>query len=243
MFKCGNIRFSNIANKFVEGITHLIYPQLCAICNSEEVCVNDTFCIDCFSELPFTNQCQLKQNTFKEHFEGKVKIIHGASLLFFVKQGIIQRLIHDLKYKNKPDIGIKMGKILGYEILKSPHFGKIDFVVPVPLHRRKKSIRGYNQSQKIALGVSNIIGSKTVTENIVRVKNTATQTKMNLEQRSQNVDDAFTSNNQSIFKNKHVLIVDDVLTTGSTLLECSKPLRKIQGVKLSFATLAMGEYV
>ncbi len=238
-----NIRILNIANKFSGGIIHLLYPQLCVSCKHQEIEVNDMFCIDCFSELPFTNQCQLKQNTFREHFEGKIKIEHGASLLFFVKQGIVQRLIHDLKYNNKPDMGIKMGKILGNEIFKSPYFGNIDFVIPVPLHHKKKSIRGYNQSEKIAIGITNVIGAEVVTKNIVRIKNTATQTRMNQEQRSENVGNAFVSNNPSVFENKHVLIVDDVLTTGSTLLECSKTLKKIKGVKISFATLAMGEYV
>ncbi len=238
-----NIESSNIAKKFVTGIMHLIYPQLCAVCGYQGIEVNDIFCIDCFSELPFTNQCQLEQNTFKEHFESKIRIEHGASLLFFVKRGMVQGIIHDLKYKDKPEIGIKTGKILGYEILKSPYFGKIDFVVPVPLHHRKKMIRGYNQSEKIAIGIADVIGAKILTGNIVRVKNTATQTKMNTEQRSENVSNAFTSKAPSVFKNKHVLIVDDVLTTGSTLLECSKPIRNVQDVKLSFATLAMGEYV
>ncbi len=237
-----NIGVLNIVNQFVKGIIHLIYPQLCAVCKYQEIETNEIFCIDCFSKLPFTSQCQLKKNIFKDNFKGKIKIEHGASLLFFVKQGIVQELIHDLKYNNKPDIGIKMGKILGYEILKSPYFGKIDFIVPVPLHRQKKSTRGYNQSEKIALGISNITGSKIISKNIIRTKNTATQTKMNQEQRSKNVSGAFTSKDPSIFKNKHVLIVDDVLTTGSTLLECSKPIRNIEGIKLSFATLAMGEY-
>ncbi len=232
-----------ITNKFLKGVAHLIYPQLCIVCNTQGVEVNDAFCIDCFSELPFTNQCQLKQNNFKDTFAGKIKIEHGASLFFFVKQGIVQKLIQELKYKNKPNNGTIMGKMLGYEILKSPYFRKIDFVVPIPLHNIKKSIRGYNQSEKIAHGITNIIGAEISVDNVVRIKNTDTQTKMNQEERKQNVSNAFAVKDVSVFENKHLLIVDDVLTTGSTLLECSNSIKDIQGVKLSFATLAMGETV
>ncbi len=233
----------NTIKQYLKGIINMIYPELCIACNNQDREANEAFCIDCYSELPFTNQCMLKNNTFKEHFKGKIKIEHGAALFFFVKKGIIQRLIQELKYKNNPKIGVMLGSMLGLEIAKSPYFGKIDLVVPVPLHPQKKAKRGYNQSEKIVTGIVKTLGAKICTNNLVRVKNTTTQTQMNREQRISNLENAFMINDKSKFENKNILLVDDVLTTGSTLLESSKILRNIDGLKLNFATLAMGEYV
>ncbi len=227
--------------EYIKSFSNLFYPELCISCHQKEREVYDSFCFDCFAKLPFTNFKNFRDNEFTDHFRSKKYIETGNSLFFFVKQGHVQKLIQELKYKNKPHFGLKLGNIMG-----ETNYGKfirenIDIIVPVPLHKNKEIKRGYNQSQMFAQGLSKSTGKTLSVKNMIRTKNTSTQTKMNREQRLANLKNAFSILHPEEYRDKHILIVDDVLTTGSTLLECAFALKNVSGIKISLATIAMGE--
>ncbi len=227
--------------EYIDSFLYLFYPELCIVCNKNDREVNDTFCLECYSELPFTNQTTIPKNQFIQHFEGKIKIEHGAALFYFVKQGIVQNIIQNLKYNDKPQYGVKMGEIFGYSIKDNSYFLNIDMIVPVPLFKSKETARGYNQSLKFAEGISKVTSIPIVKNNLIRIRHTDTQTKMNRVQRLENLYDAFSVLEPKTFENKHILIVDDVLTTGATLLECGNQIMKVKKTKISMATIAMGQ--
>lgn len=232
-----------IFNEYLKSFSHLFYPELCLGCQKNDPEIEDTFCLNCYADLPFTHQADIVNNEFIRHFEGKIEIEHGAALFYFIKQGMIQEIIQQLKYLNKPHYGVKMGEILGKIISNSSSFKTIDAIIPVPLHQKKQQERGYNQSDKFAEGLSNSMKIPFLKDNLIRVKYTSTQTKMNREERILNLNSAFKINNPEFLKGKHILLVDDVLTTGATLLECGMQLKLVLGVKVSMATIAMGEPV
>jgi ComF family protein len=230
-------------NKYLKSFLHLVYPDLCIACNKRTTDVNETFCLDCYTELPFTHHYDLKVNEFADHFKGKIGICFATSLFYFVKTGVVQNIVKQLKYNDKEDYGIKLGQLFGASLQNSELVSSIDLIVPVPLHKKKESKRGYNQSQKFAEGISKWLNIPVSKGNLIRVKNTLTQTKMNNEARIKNMQNAFSVENTLEFENKHVLLVDDVLTTGSTLLACAVTLKDIHGITISMATIAMGETV
>jgi len=229
--------------EYLNSLYNLVYPELCISCDSNPREVDDTFCLDCYSELPFANIANLNNNEFTKHFEGKINIEMGISLFIFVKQGKIQKIIKDLKYNNKSQYGNKLGTILAYSIQSNPIISTIDYIVPIPLHLKKERKRGYNQSLQIALGLSSILSIPINSTNLVRTKNTLSQTKMTREERISNIEDAFEIKQPNIFSGKHILIVDDVLTTGATLFGAGKTILKTNGTKISMATIAMGQPV
>ncbi len=227
--------------EYWDSLLYLFYPDLCIICNNNDREVHDTFCFDCYTQLPFTYQGTALNNDFMQHFVGKIDIQHGAALFYFVKQGMVQSIIQELKYKNKPQYAIKMGEIFGASIKEDSYFKNIDAIVPVPLYKSKENKRGYNQSLKFAEGISKVLSIPIISNNLIRIRHTSTQTKMTREERLVNLKNAFTVENPHLFEGKHLLLVDDVLTTGTTLLECGKKILECRDVKISMATIAMGE--
>lgn len=230
-------------NEYLKSFSHLFYPELCISCQMNDREIEDAFCFDCYSKLPFTDQSNILENEFKEHFKGKVKIEHGAALFYFVKKGTIQEIISQFKYLNKTQYGIILGEIFGKVIQQSKYFEFIDAIVPIPLHPKKQKSRGFNQSEILAKGLSKQLLIPVISNNMIRGKNTSTQTKMSREERINNLRNAFYLKKPVLFEGKHILLLDDVLTTGSTLLECAHQLKSIKGIKISMATIAMGEPV
>ncbi|MEZ4909078.1 MAG: phosphoribosyltransferase family protein [Saprospiraceae bacterium] len=239
-----NIQLSNI-NDFITrqlgALSHLLYPDICIACNERLITVENAFCFECYTSLPFAHQINDSENDFLKHFEGKAKLVHGAALLNFIKTGAIQDIIKKLKYHDRPQYGVILGEIFAKSMSAGNKFGEIDVVVPVPLHPKKEMKRGYNQSYMFAKGIGNILECDVSCDNLIRVKNTQTQTKLDNVSRMKNVKNAFVVSNPDIFIGKHVLVVDDVLTTGSTLLACYFALQDIEGISISFATIATGD--
>ena len=235
------MQFYKYIKEYIDSLVYLFYPDLCIICNKNDREVHDIFCLECYSKLPFTNQTNTTTNRFTQHFEGKIDIEHGAALFYFVKQGSVQALIQDIKYKNKPQYGVLIGELFGHTLTSGTTFKNIDLIVPVPLFKEKEAERGYNQSLKFAVGISKITSIPIAQSNLIRTRHTNTQTKMNREQRLENLKDAFTVQDPKSFENKHILLVDDVLTTGATLLECGKQILECKNTRISMATIAMGE--
>ena len=157
----------------------------------------------------------------------------------FVKDSSLQKMIHALKYKENKEAGIYLGKQIAYEIESSPFFNSIDYIIPVPLHPKKEKLRGYNQSLCIAKGIKEILKIRIIHKNLQRKINTESQTKKNKYSRWENVGQVFELINKNRLNNKHILLVDDVVTTGSTLESCIATLKQSEGIKVSIVTIAL----
>ena len=236
------IRFSMLhkIKTYFDDFLELVYPTLCIACHTGEIEVADAFCLDCYAQMPFTGQAYMKENDFISHFKGKIDIDHGSALFYFSGNNLVRRMIREMKYKGMSHYGILLGRILGGVLQKSPYYNDLDVIIPVPIHKKKEKSRGYNQSLMIAKGINDVLKIQIDDTSLIRTRNTATQTKMSREERIKNLDNAFRLMDAEALRGKNILLVDDVLTTGTTLLECSKTLLQSPGISLKFVTLAMG---
>ena len=222
----------------LRSFLNLIYPTLCASCGKALHRNEKAICVNCLGDIPRTEYYMDKDNVVAKLFWGKVKLEFGLSSFVFVKKGKIQKLMHELKYRGNTEVGEVLGIELGKEIKKLEGVTQVDFVVPVPLHPKKLKLRGYNQSDFIANGVAKVLGCEVGSDILLRNHFTESQTKKSKYERWENVGSVFQINRKDEIKNKHILIVDDVVTTGSTIEACCIALKEIEGVKLSVATLA-----
>ena len=215
----------------------LLYPDICLSCGGTMVKGEEVVCIRCMMQLPKTNFHLDAINPIIKHFWGKVPVHAATAYYFFNKGEKVQELIHALKYRNKPEVGHKIGRLLGYDLKASTLFKDIEAIVPVPLHANKIAIRGYNQSEQLAIGLVEAYNIS-CTNLLIRNKHTETQTHKHRFERFVNVNSVFEINNMESAVNKHILLVDDVITTGSTLVACAEELLKIRGVRVSIAAMA-----
>lgn len=226
-----------ILKNISKAISHLVYPALCQGCGTE-VLNESCICSQCYSTLPFTNYNLNNENPVAKIFYGRSKIESATSLLYFTKNSLVQYLVTQLKYKNNQNVGIYLGELLGFALLKQDNFKSIDALIPLPLSKQKQFKRGYNQAALIAQGIENIT-KVPVWDNVVeRVKNTSTQTHENRINRWQQMEDVFTIPNPNQLYDKHILLIDDVITTGATLESCTNCITQNQHCKVSIATVA-----
>lgn len=194
-------------------------------------------CTACRQALPETGFHESSDNPVEKLLWGRIAVIHATALLFFTKAGKYQLLIHQLKYRGKREVGKYLGNLLG-SALKNTRFDEVEVIVTVPLHKIKLRQRGYNQSDLIAYGVSEITG-KPVIENVLkRLVNTKSQTRQNRYARWENVEGIFKCMKPELIKNKHVLLIDDIVTTGATLEAAGTAILEVEGASLSIATTA-----
>jgi len=219
-----------------KNLIHLGFPNNCVGC-SNALLQNEKFiCSSCFFFIP-KGELKIDKNSETSQLLVDSANFFGASHLFnFDKNGKTQHLLHELKYNSNTKLGVYLGELMGSDF---QHFLKdIDYIVPVPLHPKKLYQRGYNQSEILANGISNIISKPVNKDNLTRIKNTETQTKKSKKARIENVRSAFSIMDTKIFENKNILLIDDVMTTGSTLVECMKEMEKSRGVKIKVLALA-----
>lgn len=223
---------------WIDALIGLFYPSVCAACGNTLYKWEHLVCVRCRSFLPKTGYELNEDNPLARMFYGKVQLKAVTACFFFSKEGKVQHLIHELKYKGNADAGIFLGQELGKSIKEAPLFQDIDYLIPVPLHPKKEKQRGYNQSTMIARGVSEVTGIPINERFLVRRVNTATQTHKSKEERWQNVKDIFEVRHPEQLEGKHVLLIDDVLTTGATLEACAMKLSVVPGISISCATAA-----
>ena len=223
---------------FINSIIGLLYPSVCAACGTSLFKWENLVCTRCRSFLPKTGYELQEDNPLARIFYGKVHLKAVTACFFFSKEGKVQHLIHELKYKGNGEAGVFLGQELGKSIKEAPRFKGIDYLIPVPLHPKRERKRGYNQSMMIVQGISEVTGIPVGDTFLVRSVNTATQTRKSKEERWQNVKDIFDVKHPERLEGKYVLLIDDVLTTGATLEACALKLSTIPGITISCATAA-----
>jgi len=223
---------------FISDFISLLYPRICYACGNTLFRHENVICTQCLFQLPKTNFHLFPDSPLDKVFWGRVPLQRTAALYYFSKGGKVQHLIHQLKYKGQKEVGIYMGKLLGNDLKTDPGFETINAIIPVPLHPRKQRKRGYNQSEQFAIGLSESTGIAMDIKSFVRTVATETQTRKSRFARYENVKEIFKVTYPENLENKHLLLVDDVITTGATLESCANILLDIPGVKLSVAAIA-----
>lgn len=224
--------------KLFKSLVNLLFPRVCAACGNILLEGEDSVCITCRFLLPKTGYENNPDNPLAQMFYGQMPFNAVMAEFFFSKTGKVQHLIHGLKYHHCRENGIFLGQEIGKSLLKAPDYQGIDFIIPIPLHPKKEKLRGYNQSHVIAEGIHEIMNVPIAEKSLVRSVFTDTQTKKSREERYQNVKDIFELKKPEQLQGKHVLLVDDVLTTGATLMSAGKALLHAEGIKISVATVA-----
>ncbi|PQJ79648.1 ComF family protein [Polaribacter porphyrae] len=224
--------------EILKNLVQIFYPDLCAICEDKLLQNEHTICTICRHDLPLTNITNYSDNKILHTFYGSVIIEKAFALLFYTKKGIAKKLIHELKYKDNEDIGIFFGNWIGEILKENEEFKNVDVIIPVPLHSKKIRERGYNQVTKFGERLSYHLQIPLVENNLVRISSTKTQTFKSRFERFTNVDTQFSLKQPKYFNNKHVLIIDDVITTGATLVACAKQFQKSKHCKISILTIA-----
>ena len=226
----------NLKN-FLLDTLDFFFPNFCVLCNQK---IHRTFysiCDNCTNEIEISNENDLKE-FFRNNLANAGLISNYYAKYEFIRDGKFQTAVHNLKYNRKSLIGIQLGIELGKELIKQNWFNEVDLIIPVPIHRIKKLSRGYNQSDYIAKGISQITQKEIDYKSLKRIRNTPTQTHLHLQERIENVKDAFKVINKEKIKNKVILVVDDVCTTGSTVNEIARSLLNAGAKKINLSTLA-----
>lgn len=222
-----------------QDMLRLFYPQLCPGCDGDLPQPGDVICISCSLHLPETGFAPLPGNPVEKIFWGRVQLVAAHSQWYFAKGHIIQHLMHALKYKGNSGIGEWMGRCLGEQLGSGGRFGGVDYIVPMPLYAKREFQRGYNQAAMIGKGISEITGIPQLTGMLIRKHATDTQTRKSRADRWLNVSGNFHVVSAPVFASKHILLVDDVLTTGATLEAACNVLQQITGCRISIATAAI----
>jgi len=226
-----------LLQKIGRNMAHLLYPHLCEGCRRPLLEQEQVLCLYCVQELPRTGYHHIPDNETAIRFAGRIPFVHATSMAYFTTDGLLQHLLHALKYKGRKDIGYFLGQQLGYDLQAAGIAQTTDLIVPVPLHKKKEAERGYNQSYYIAKGIGAVLGVPVDAMLLQRTRHTESQTLKSREERVQNVSDAFACTAPT--NAKHILLCDDVLTTGATLEACAIALSHKNGVQVSLATIGI----
>ncbi|MCX6326009.1 MAG: phosphoribosyltransferase family protein [Bacteroidia bacterium] len=216
----------------------LLFPRLCYACGNHLLRNENLICTECYVVIPRTKYHLEDENPVAQLFWGRCMIEKAATFSFYNKGSRIRKLIHNLKYKGIKEIGYELGKIYGLSLKSSGFTTDIDLIIPVPLHPSKKRIRGFNQSDFISTGIADVTGLPVDTNSLARPTVSATQTKRSRYERWTNVDGIFQVTDSEVIRGMHILLVDDVITTGSTIESCANELLKVEGVRVSVVALA-----
>lgn len=214
-------------------------PKVCFGCNAQLYRGEKTLCTVCRNQLPFTEYNFKDENRIDRLFYGRVDVQKASSFLFFTQKGIVKNLIHQLKYKGQEQIGEFVGNWYGQLLKDNSELTHIDVVIPVPLHKKKLKKRGYNQVTSFGKSIAHHLNIPYEEHALIKTANTKTQTKKGRFFRLKNSLGLYEPSNTQLLKNKNVLLVDDVITTGATMEACTTALLKISGIKVYITSIAI----
>jgi ComF family protein len=220
-----------------DSLLHLAFPHVCEGCGTDNLQPEHLLCLRCASSLPSTNFHLHANNPIEKIFWGRIAVSSATAQYYFTKESMMQHLMHQFKYKGNKEVGIYLGKLMGWAMAESNRFSNIDALIPLPLHKSKEHKRGYNQATVLCQGISSVLNKPVLKNVVLRPEQTETQTKKGRIQRWQNMEGKFQLNSLTAIEDKHVLLIDDVVTTGATLEACGREILKAKNVQLSIATL------
>lgn len=227
--------------RLLRDLLGLLFPELCAACGTHLYRGEQCLCSKCLYDLPYSDHHLHADNRAAKKFWGRLPLGSVFALLHFKKGNAVQRILHSLKYRNQPDLGVKLGRMIAEKLVLSGQEIHPDIIIPVPLHHKREKLRGYNQSLCIAKGIAEILQIPLSEGQLKRNIATKSQTKKNRYSRYENMIGVFHLQNAAILKGKHVLLVDDVITTGATLEACATTLLKHNVNKISIAAAAFAD--
>ncbi|NRD21930.1 ComF family protein [Winogradskyella litoriviva] len=225
----------------MKNLLNLIFPKVCEACNHALSDNEITLCTSCRHHLPVTNYHFSNEEAVKKVLYGRVKLENATALLHFSKKGIVQQILHNLKYRGHEDIGAFFGKWFGTELATLTNYKSIDVIVPVPLYRTKLRKRGYNQVTKFGKEIAKALNAEFNDSILIKTKSTKTQVFKGRLKRWNDDGALFDISDKQQLTGKHILLVDDIITTGATIEACATVLLKIDNIKLSVATMAIAD--
>jgi ComF family protein len=228
----------NLVSEITSSLAHLFFPEVCAGCGGDLPKREQLICVKCRHDLPVTGFEQYADNPVEKIFWARAPLLAASAHFYFSKHSPLQHILHQLKYGGKKNIGDFLGRCMGAAIGESARFGKIDALIPLPLYATRQKERGYNQAAVLCNGISAILDLPVLEHSIIRTRATETQTHKSRIGRWQNMEGKFQLYSRRELEYRHVLLVDDVITTGATLDACAQELLKVRGICLSIAALA-----
>jgi ComF family protein len=223
----------------IKNLLNLFFPEVCRACSNHLSDNELQICTNCRHDLPLTNFHSDTENAVHKMLYGRVKLEQATALLHFSKKGIVQQLMHNLKYRGHEDIGQLLGEWLGEELKTLDGYSNIDVVIPVPLHKQKLKLRGFNQVDKFGIALAEALQVDFNDTVLIKTTHTKTQVFKDRMKRNSNETTNFKVINGGVLENKHILIVDDIITTGATIEDCANRLLEINNIKLSLATMSI----
>lgn len=223
-----------------DAILDLVYPNLCVLCETETVPTHELLCAICESKISTTQLHRLPENECTRRVQSVIPY-RAAAMYRFYPGGLVQQIIHNIKYRDRPQVAVRIGRKYAQVIQSEEWVQTIDVIIPVPLHVVRLRKRGYNQSERFACGIAEVLKLPTRSKQLYRTRPTDTQTSKGREERLDNMQGAFDLQRPELLRDKHILLVDDVLTTGATIEACLSVMSSIEGTKLSFLTMAIAE--
>lgn len=222
----------------ISDFSHLFFPHVCAGCGTDNISRQAPVCMQCINQLPLTNFHAYTNNPVEKYFWGRIPVTGAYSLCHFTESSLIQHLLHQLKYKGNKEVGWFLGRMMGHSLKETDRFSNIDMMIPLPLFASRQKKRGYNQAEILCNGIAEIVKLPVVNDAVIRLTATETQTHKNRIERWANMEGKFELIKPAALAGKHILLVDDVITTGATLEACGQEILKAAGTKISIATLA-----
>lgn len=219
-----------------ESLFHLLFPNVCAGCGNDMITGNTSLCLKCIDAMPETNFEKHTNNPIEKKFWGRIPLAGATAQYYFTRESLMQQLMHEFKYRGNKDLGFQLGKMMGQSLKRSGRL-RVDALIPLPLFASKEKRRGFNQATVLCEGIAEELKIPVLKNVIIRSTYTDTQTKKSRIDRWLNMEGKFILNNPSIIYGKHLLLVDDVVTTGATLEACGMELLKATDTCLSIATL------
>ncbi len=227
-----------LATDPLKNLLHLFFPHVCNGCGTDTISNDQLLCLSCFAKLPHTNFTDQQNNPVEQKFYGQLPIKAAVSGYYFTKDSLIQNLVYQLKYKGNKEIGFYLGSLVGEMLKDSTRFNSIDALVPLPLNPKRQKKRGYNQATAISKGLAKTLDKPIYDNAIFRNINTETQTQRGRLTRWENMQGVFEVKKPELLTGKHLVLVDDVITTGASLIACGSALLQVPNTSLSIVTLA-----